>query len=463
MNLLKGGILTLSHRPSYKTKCEESCENMSGKAKWTDKNYALYKVNDYIRNNNNSLIDVCKDNKWSHILTMCKHYCYDVKELCAELGYDYWELKGKNKPLNYYSDYNILKETISTFIDEYGYFPTIKELKYNFDVPPSTIQRFGGIERIKNDIEYMEDDLIDDSGFRNRSHYEYIVAQFLIHNNVSYTREQHPFPKPYDNLRSDFTFEQANGTIYHLEVWGYSSADANGKRSQTYIKRKSQKLELYKKYNINLISVENDIFGNTFETIQIKLSKLLSDVLGSDLKIIDHTFLTHPNKMRDQELFEEIMKISKRSSTLPKESDFTSDNKCLFLEALKRFGNYGKFAKHFGVATNSKRGYWNENTVLNRLFDIQQKYGYLPTSIEIRNNKMAKSDDLFIGIVDGIKNVFGNTINGYLTYYEKCIAENIKLGEKDNEYLNNLYNLKYFRKDSVTETDRQRAYDILCA
>ena len=436
---------------------------MSGKTKWTDKTYALSRVNNYIKNNNNSLIGTCKNSKWNNILTMCRNYGYDIQDLCTELGYDYWELKGRNKPLNYYSDYNILKQTISSFIDEYGYFPTIKELKHNFDVPPSTIQSFGGIEKIKNDIGYTEDDLIDDSGFRNRSHYEYIVAQFLIHNNISYTREQHPFPEPNDNWRSDFTFEKSDGTIYHLEVWGYSSVDANGKRSQMYCKRKANKLELYKKYGINLISVENDIFGNTFETIQIKLSELLSDILEANLKIIDHTFLTHPNKMSDQELFEEIMKISKGSSTLPKETDFTSDNRCLFLEALKRFGNYGKFAKHFGVVTNNKRGYWNENTVLNRLTDIQQKYGYLPTSIEIRNNKMAKSDDLFIGIVDGVKSVFGNTINGYLTFYEKCITENIKLGKRDNEYLNNLYNLKYFRKDSVTETDRQRAYDILCA
>ena len=36
----------------------------------------------------------------------------------------------------------------------------------------------------KDDMCYIGNDLIDDSGFRNRSHYEYIVAQFLIHNNI---------------------------------------------------------------------------------------------------------------------------------------------------------------------------------------------------------------------------------------------------------------------------------------
>ncbi len=157
------------------------------------------------------------------------------------------------------------------------------------------------------------------------------------------------------------------------------------------------------------------------------------------------------------------IKRSEDKVTLPKESDFTEDNKYLFLEALKRFGNYNKFAKHFGVVTNRKRGYWNENTVIDRLFNIHDKYGYLPTSIEIRNNKLSKNDSLFIGIVDGTKTVFGNTIQCYLLFYEKCIDKNIKLGEKDIEYLTNLYNLKYFRKDTVSESDRQRAYDILCA
>ena len=436
---------------------------MSGKAKWTDKTFALKKLDNFIKNNNFSLVGIANCGSWNHITMMCNKYNYNIQELCQELGYDYWKLKGKNTPINYYRDYDVLKSTIQNFIDENGYFPTIKELKHNFEIPPTTIQYFGGIEKIKNDIGYIGDDLVDDSGFRNRSHYEYIVAQFLIHNNIVYKREQHPFPAPYDNLRSDFTFEKVNGEICHLEVWGYKKSDADGSRSKMYCERKSQKLELYSKYNINLISIENDVFSNSFDGIQLKLKELLSDILKSELKIIDHKFMVHPNKMSDDELFDEIMKISRDSTTLPSETDFSEENKCLYYEALKRFGNYGKFAKRFGVVTNNKHGYWNEDTILNRLSDIHKKYSYLPTSIEIRNKKLSKSDALFIGIVDGVKSVFGNTINGYLTFYERCVSENIKLGDKDIEYLTNLYNLKYFRKDIVTEKDRHRAYDILCA
>lgn len=434
---------------------------MSGKPKWNNKEYALSKLSDFLEEHN-TLIGLARCSKWQYILNQCRIYNHNIEELCAELGYDYLKLKGLHKPLCYYNDYDILKNTIAEFIDKYGYFPTIKEMKFNLDIPSTTIQKFGGIEKIKEDIGHTENELIDDSGFRNRSHYEYIVAQFLIHNKVSYKREQHPFPNPYDNLRSDFTFEKVDGTIYHLEVWGYKKSDVNGKRSQEYCKRKKEKIKLYEKYNINLISVENDLFSNTYDTIQEKLRMILSDVLDIDnLKNINHKYLINPYKMSDEELFSEIMKISNDSITLPKETDFTSDNKELFYEALKRFGNYNKFAKHFGVVTNRKRGYWNKDTALSRMKQIHNKYGYLPTSIEIRNNKLAKEDSLFIGFVDGVKSVFGNTIQGYLMFYEN-LKQN-QLGDKDLEYLSNLYNLKYFRRDNVSEKDRERAYAILCA
>lgn len=428
---------------------------------WNDRNYALAKLDEFIKKYG-TLKGWTVNNKEGALLNnRLNSYKYDLNELCEELGYNYLELKGLKYPEGYFNDYENVKSVILEFIEEHGHFPTQIELRFDLGIACSIVQKFGGSEKIKDDLNYIDNDLIDDLGFRNRSHYEYMVAQFLIHNNISFKREEHPFPEPYNNLRSDFTFEKVDGTIYHLEVWGYKESDVHGKRSQIYCKRKAEKLELYKKYNINLISIENDVFSNSFNSIQEKLKNILSDILDTNLKIVDHKYLMHPYKLTDNELFEEIMKLSEDSITLPKETDFTPDNKKLFYEALKRFGNYNKFAKHFGVVTNRKRGYWNEKTVLNRMFQIHDKYGYMPTSIEIRNNKLAKDDSLFIGIVDGIKSAFGNTIQCYLRFYENCISHNVELGDKDIEYLTNLYNLKYFRKDMITKIDRQRAYDIL--
>ena len=44
------------------------------------------------------------------------------------------------------------------------------------------------------------------------------------------------------------------GKIY-IEFWGYEDDEA-------YIKRKEKKIELYKKYNLNLIEIDNDKIGN---------------------------------------------------------------------------------------------------------------------------------------------------------------------------------------------------------
>lgn len=435
---------------------------ISPKLAWNDKDYALEVLKKYIEKYG-TLKGMSMNNEGNVIRAQIRNYKYDLREMCDDLGYNYDELMGLYYPEGYLYEKENLYSVIMEYIAQKGTFPTQNEMKMDLHIPTSVIQYFGGSESIKNDMNYTKDDLIDESGFRNRSHYEYIVAQFLIHNSVTYTREQHPFPKPYQNLRSDFTFEINSGETYHLEIWGYKEEDANGKRSRQYCKKKAEKIELYKKYNINLISIENDVFSNSFDSIQNRLSFILFPILNRKFEIVDHSFLINPNKLSDDELFHEIMKISNDSLILPRENDFNDDNKYLFLEAIKRFGNYGNFAKRYNVCTNNKRGYWSKETVFNRLNMIHEKYGYLPTSIEIRNNKLAKDDGLFVGLVDAMKKIYKNTTQAYLEYYEYCSKNNIKLHEHDTKYLSNLYNLKYFRKDQVTEKDRNRAYAILCA
>lgn len=76
--------------------------------------------------------------------------------------------------------------------------------------------------------------------------------------------------------------------------------------------------------------------------------------------------------------------------------------------------------------------------IYDRLSKIHEKYGYIPSTSEIKLNKLAKEDCLFIGIIDGIKTVFGDITNGYLSFYEKCITDNISLTDKDIQYLLNI-------------------------
>ena len=71
------------------------------KIDWTDKNAVLQKLNNYIKSNNATLVGSGSNQEWRHILDYCNKFNYDIKELCSDLGYDYWKLKGKNLPKQY--------------------------------------------------------------------------------------------------------------------------------------------------------------------------------------------------------------------------------------------------------------------------------------------------------------------------------------------------------------------------
>ena len=82
-----------------------------------------------------------------------------------------------------------------------------------------------------------------------------------------------------------------------------------------------------------------------------------------------------------------------------------------------RFDNYNNFAKEYGVRTNNKRGFWNKETVLDTMFIIKDKYGFMPTSSHIRNNKLYKEDKIFVGLTSAMKTVYDSTIDAYLTFF----------------------------------------------
>ena len=125
----------------------------------------------------------------------------------------------------------------------------------------------------------------------------------------------------------------------------------------------------------------------------------------------------------------------------------------LLNEILLRFDNYNNFAKEYGVRTNNKRGFWNKETVLDTMFIIKDKYGFMPTSSYIRNNKLYKEDKIFVGLTSAMKTVYDSTIDAYLTFFERCNDENIKLQEYEINFLNNIVNHKTVNKKSVKETE----------
>ena len=429
---------------------------------WDDKSYVLKRLDNFIKKNGTLKGWTVNNQEGTNIAARIREYGYDLEELCTELGYNYYELRDIHYPEGFLYNYDNFKSILQKFIDENGYFPSQNQMRYDLHIPESIPLRFGGSEQVMKDMGITENYLIDDRGFYNKSYYEYILAQYLIHNNIPYEREQYPFPYPNDKLRSDFTFTTKDGIVYHLELWGYTSGyEYLESRANEYLKRKEMKKNLYKKYNINLIEVDAQVFSNTLSAIQNRLSNILSDILNVELKDVDRKYIINPRGLTNDELFESIMKYSEDGITLPDVLFLQKNDTSLLNEIHLRFDNYNNFAKEYGVRTNNKRGFWNKETVLDTMFIIKDKYGFIPTSSYIRNNKLYKEDKIFVGLTSAMKTVYDSTIDAYLTFFERCNDKNIKLQEYEINFLNNIVNHKTVNKKSVKESEIQRAIYLL--
>ncbi|MFY0802060.1 hypothetical protein [Peribacillus frigoritolerans] len=171
------------------------------------------------------------------IILAFKRYNHSLKDALAELGYDIHSLdfsSNSNIPTyhGFFRDFENVKTAIEKFITNYEHFPTIDEMEHTLGINRSNIDFHGGVDAIRRKLNYFnKDELIDDNGFKNNSIYEYIVAQFLIHNaKIPYKREQLPFSLLGKKYRSDFTLEPKGEEPIHTEVWGGSGKRNNSRR-----------------------------------------------------------------------------------------------------------------------------------------------------------------------------------------------------------------------------------------
>lgn len=425
--------------------------------KWASREYALEQLDSFIKVNGTLKGMTVNNTEGARIRSGFRNNGYDIRELCEELGYDYLELCGKYYDDGYLDDYENFKHEVNKFIDHYGCFPTLKNFKYDLHIPINVVAKYGGVKNIQKDVMCDNNNLLeDDRGFYNSSHYEYMVAQFLIHNNVDYLREQFPFPKPYNMLRSDFTFFDSNKHKYHIEVWGYYQTDLST-RAIEYNKNKIHKEHLYEKYNMTLISIEPNTFNFPIPKIQDNLYAIFSPYINKKLMKIDIKYMVNPNKMSDSELLNRIMEYSDDDNYLPKNETLRERNPSLLNEMVRRYGGQNAFAIKHNKLTYSKVGMWDENFALNILRYMHDTYGFLLSKNAIR----MQNDDMLIGFMNGIQKVFGSLVDGYLYFYNYCLENRVALHKNDVAYLQNIINGRYFNNKTATTERKQKAKDIL--
>ena len=94
-----------------------------------------------------------------------------------------------------------------------------------------------------------------------RSRAELVIANWLFAEGIAYAYEKRVPIK--EDIYCDFYIPKGN---VYVEFWGLEDDEA-------YIKRKEQKIELYKKYGLNLIEIDNDKIGNLDDHLPKELLK----------------------------------------------------------------------------------------------------------------------------------------------------------------------------------------------
>jgi hypothetical protein len=390
-----------------------------------------------------------------------------VRGLALKAGYDLkslYKIKSRREPGRTLEE--IIK-IIEDFIDINKRFPTQFEFRKTLDVPTSQLNLYGGIEKIKNIMNYNDkNDLIDDNGFKNRSLYEFYVAQFLIHNNMkSYLREQLPFPEE-GLYRSDFTFLLNNDKRIDCEVWGYPKTDYSTRGIQ-YNKNKIDKINLYKKYNMDLISIEYSIFQQSYAEIQKSLSEIFGKYLDRDFKEIDINKMIPSYKLTNEELFESIMKYSKDGITLPRTETLKFANQNLLYEVSKRYKHYSVFAKEFSDKCNYdilSTGKGKDNTFWN----LEKVFSVFDKMINIYGKILSRNDIKEINIADiEIKRIesgtwkLGGMVNARLQYYQYLINNNSVIPNNEIDFLKEITGIKKSKRKNIAKEKITEALNIL--
>jgi len=379
-----------------------------------------------------------------------------VDESVIKLGYKIEDVKTIFS-VDMFNTFDKISDCINQYIEKYGRFPTITECNDKLGITQKALKQFGGIHEVKRKMNYNGvNDLKDDRGWYNKSSYEYIVAQFLIHNNVPYKREQRPFPEDEGRYKSDFTF-YLEDEIIHCEVWGYYKK--HGGYSKIYIKNKNIKKNLYRKYNINYIEIEPDIFRDKYEMIYERLRNIFEKVLGSVHQEFNLEILIPPNKMTDEELLEEIMKYSDDNEYLPSENILRKYHKSsIFNQIIQRYGHIDNFALKFNKKSRSSKAFSIKNYGHNGLFPIylgfMNRYGEIFTLEEFKQKG--------IGDLRRYIDHFGGYVQSKLDFYSYCIENKITISQEEIIWLKKFGNNEFKKLYRQITPDRiNKANEIL--
>jgi hypothetical protein len=393
-----------------------------------------------------------------------RHNEFDMIEMAKKLGHVEETLE--NNPLLGLSrkemnsehrrneKFEEVKAVILEFMENYKRFPTYEEASVLKGMNTGKIDKLGGIHGIREQMNIKDPAyLIDDRGWPNKSSYEWTVAQFLIHNNVFYKRDQKPFIE--SGHKSDFTFYPEEGPIIHLELWGYDKT-SGGKIAKEYSITKQKKIKLYKKYKdeIQLVSLERSMFERaSYDQLQAELKRILEPILTIKLNEVKQEIIIPPTMLSDEQLYEEFLKYTNNGEITPLYFDLPNN---LQVAISKRYKNYEVFLKKYNFQPNKE----SANVPIEYLFKACEACINDEGSLLNLKSYLEKNKNLFKGYIrKSRKN--GGFFNVKLSFFRYCIDNEIPILEDDQMFLIGVAQKKITNITRQKEEQRLFAINIL--
>lgn len=301
-------------------------------------------VDEYIKENG-TIAGFIKNSRYGYRI---KHFKLNLKKICEELGYDWFEV-GVNRNSYSFKSKNELINFIQKIIDIEGYFPTCTKLNSYGIWARTYLKFFDSYEDIKKEMGYV-DSLVDNSGYRCKSSYELMFSNYLIKNNIKFKREIKPFKS--NNFRSDFLlFDQYNNKIF-IEIWGLLKESPNGFIEKQYKNIHDKKIKLYKENNLTLISFYVNDFKtlNTFTKKADKIFKNFKIIKTNEINDFSITKKYHINEIKDA-----ILKEFGSVDYFPTAKELREHHMNGILNAIyKYYGSINKIAEELNLLTKQQ-------------------------------------------------------------------------------------------------------------
>lgn len=311
--------------------------------------------------------------------TAIKNHKISIHTLRTDFGFPSTE-----KPKGYWKNFRNIKAEIEKIISQNNNkFPTLVQISQELGTgAKKAVLEAGGIYAVAKLMgeEYRLPDstgsYLTTDGHYVLSGYEYLLDEFLYSRRIDH--EVNGTIVPDKAYRYDFKV----GDTY-IEIWGYEK-HRQQKRCLTYNERRVKKEKLYKENNLQLVSIECDLFKKPIDAILVEFDRICEHHGWNRNKVSEinlDNYYKLCKRWSEDKIRHELQKIIDRTAKFPTAEFLKSEKYGGLLDAISRHGGLSYFATVFGYKPKKPNGvnHWNHATVVQEAAKVLQKYPSPPT------------------------------------------------------------------------------------